>query len=141
MTMKASLTHFALGVSMMVGMTAGAVAQTATKGEIRGTVTDASGAMVPRAQIVISNAAGFSRKLKSGAKGSFEVPQLAPGFYSVSINALGFSPALEGIRVAADKVSREDVTLGISLEQAVEVKADDVVDAQEDGADAVVGNR
>ena len=140
MTKKTTLTHFALGLTIMVGMTAGAVAQS-TNGAIEGTVLDPSGALIPRAQVTITNSTGFSRTLKSGATGSFEVPHLAPGSYSISINATGFTPALAGVRVVSDKVSHENIKLGISVEQEIEVLADDsgAVDAQDDTASA--GNR
>jgi len=147
MTKKTTLTHFALGAALMVGMTAGVFAQSTNgalpNGAIEGTVLDPSGALVPRALVTITNSAGFSRTLKSGATGSFEVPHLAPGSYSVSINATGFTPALEGVRVVSDKVTRENIKLGISVEQEIEVVADDsgAVDTQDDAAGTSADNR
>ena len=129
MTRKIALTHFALGLTLMVGMTAGAFAQSTNgalpNGTIEGTVLDPSGALIPRAEVTIANSTGFSRTLKSGATGSFEVPHLAPGSYSISINATGFTPALAGVQVVGDKVTHETVKLGISVEQEIEVLADD----------------
>jgi hypothetical protein len=129
MTKQTSLISIALGVTAMLGMTALGLAQSANgtpAGTIRGTVLDPSGALIPQAQVTITNASGFSRTLKSGAMGAFVAPHLAPGSYSVSINAAGFTPALEGgVRVVGDKVTQENVKLGISVEQEIEVVADD----------------
>jgi hypothetical protein len=109
----------------MLGMASTALAQS-TNGSIQGTVLDPSGALVPRAQITVSNAAGFSRTLKSDATGNFDLPRLAPGSYSVSINATGFTPALEGgIQVVGSKTTREQIKLGISVNQEIEVSAND----------------
>jgi hypothetical protein len=144
MTRKATLTRFVLGLTLMAGTTAAVFAQSTNgailNGAIQGTVLDPSGALIPRAQVTITNAAGFSRTLKSGATGSFELQHLAPGSYSISINAAGFSPALEAARVASDKVTHENVKLGISVEQEIEVLADDA-GKQNDAADTSAGNR
>jgi len=125
MTMKTSSIHSALGLTLLLGMSATGLAQS-TGGSIRGTVLDPSGALIPRAEVTVSNANGFSRTIKSGATGSFAVPHLAPGNYSVSIQAVGFTPALEGdVQVVSDKVTREDVRLGISVDQEIEVSANE----------------
>jgi hypothetical protein len=123
MTNKTSLIRLALGTMLTLGMT-GAVLAQSTRGSIRGTVLDPSGALVPGSQITVTNASGFSRTTRSSATGSFAVPNLAPGSYSVSINANGFTPALEGgVQVAGDKVTRENIKLGISVAQEIVVSA------------------
>jgi hypothetical protein len=125
MTKKNTLVQFSFGLPLMLSMAAALLAQP-TNGTIRGTVLDPSGALVPGAQITITNETGFSRTLKSGATGSFEVPHLAPGSYSVSINASGFTPALEGgIQVVGDGVTEEKIKLGISVDSEIDVTADD----------------
>jgi len=140
---KKTLTRFALGLTLMAS---GALAQSTNaipNGALQGTVFDPSGALIPRAQVTITNSTGFSRTLKSGATGSFSVPHLAPGNYSISINATGFTPALEGVRVVSDKVTHENVKLGISVEQEIEVVADDsgAVNAEDDAAGISADNR
>jgi hypothetical protein len=113
------------GLSLMLGMAAGSAFAQSTSGTIRGTVLDPSGALVARAEITITNADGFTRTLKSGATGTFQALHLAPGFYSVSVNAAGFTPALEGdIEVDDNKVRDEKITLGISVNQEIDVTTD-----------------
>jgi hypothetical protein len=126
MTKKNTLATLSFGLPLVLSMAATVLAQSAN-GTLRGTVLDPSGALVPQAQITITNTAGLSRTLKTSAKGSFEVPHLAPGTYSLSINASGFTPALEGdIQVAGNKVTDENIKLGISVAQEIDVTADEI---------------
>jgi hypothetical protein len=123
MTKKLNLTHSALRAMLLLSLAASALAQSAN-GTIRGEVLDPSGALIPRAQITVSNTAGFTRTVKSGPTGTFMMPNLAPGIYSVSVDATGFTPSLQGgIQVASDKITRENIKLGISVNQVIEVFA------------------
>jgi hypothetical protein len=143
MTKKTLLTHFALGLTLMLGTTATVLAQSAN-GSIRGTVLDPSGALIPQAQVTVSNATGFSRTFTNGSKGTFQVSHLAPGSYSVSINATGFTSALEGgVEVMNDKVTSENIQLGISVNQEIEVSANDdgVNSTQVDASDVSANSR
>jgi hypothetical protein len=58
--------------------------------------------------------------------GTFSMPHLAAGTYSISIDAAGFTPTLQdGIHVVGDTVTRETIKLGISVNQFIEVFASD----------------
>ena len=60
-------------------------------GEISGTVTDASGAIVSGATVTITNpATGFTRTLKSNESGLYNAPALNPGLYTVRTEMQGF---------------------------------------------------
>jgi hypothetical protein len=140
---KTLLRHFALGLTLTAGITATALAQS-TNGSIRGTVLDPSGALIPRAQVTISNTTGFSRTIASSATGTFALAHLPTGSYSVSIDATGFTPTLEGaVQVVSHKVTRESITLGISVNQEIEVSANEngVLSTQEDTSDAPASSR
>src|SRR5260370_15495291 len=68
-----------------------ALAQT-NKGSIKGTVKDPNGAVVQKASVTATNTAtGISRTATAGDDGTYEVPELEPGTYKVSIKATGFS--------------------------------------------------
>ncbi|HSR50561.1 MAG TPA: carboxypeptidase regulatory-like domain-containing protein, partial [Acidobacteriota bacterium] len=67
-----------------------AFSQTAS-GSISGTVRDASGAAVPGAEVkVTSQASGRVWNVITGDVGSFNVPALVPGLYTVEISLTGF---------------------------------------------------
>lgn len=73
-----------------------ALAQTQTQGAITGTVEDATGAVVPKATIVVHNSAtNADTKLTSDDSGYFNAPLLQPGEYNVTITAGGFASYVE----------------------------------------------
>jgi hypothetical protein len=118
--MKRSIVQLLITLLLFCG-TGPMLAQVAT-GTIRGTITDPSGALVPQADIVVSNATGFSRKLKSNGTGSFEAARLVPGRYALSVNAKGFAPvSIEEVLVYGDKATTQAVQLEISAEAEVQV--------------------
>ena len=66
-------------------------AQSATTGAIGGTVSDASGALLPGTAVTVSSPdTGFTRTVKSNASGEYSVPELDPGTYTASFTADGF---------------------------------------------------
>ncbi len=68
-----------------------AFAQTADTGAIVGTVLDAAGAVIPQAQVKVTNlATGEARTVSSADNGSYSVPLLPPGNYSVEVSKSGF---------------------------------------------------
>jgi hypothetical protein len=68
------------------------VAQVGSDASILGVVTDASGAVVPRATVTVTNlGTGLQRTATSGDGGEFEILALPTGPYSVSVTNTGFS--------------------------------------------------
>lgn len=78
-----------------------AFSQTVT-GSLSGTVVDSSGAVVPGAQVKLTNeATGTSTTTKSNSSGYFSFSALFPGTYDITVTAKGFSTVKEtGIPVA-----------------------------------------
>lgn len=59
---------------------------------LSGTVTDGTGAAVPRAQVTATSVdTGISRSVLTNDSGFYSLPNLAPGTYSISISAAGFA--------------------------------------------------
>src|SRR5713101_5190950 len=91
--------------------------QTANTGAIAGTVSDPSGALVPRAAVVINGqGTGEKRDLATDAEGNFSVQFLTPGSYDVTVvRASGFEPfILTGVRVQITEVSKLKIQLALS---------------------------
>jgi hypothetical protein len=62
-----------------------------TSGSIRGTVQDSSGAIIPNATVTATlGGTDSKRSVTSNGDGSFDIPELAVGTYSVSVEANGF---------------------------------------------------
>lgn len=58
---------------------------------LRGAITDQSGAVVPKAQVTLSNSAtGLERKTTASDAGSYEFLQVTPGAYRLRVEATGF---------------------------------------------------
>lgn len=65
------------------------------RGTILGTVTDISGAVLPNASVTVRQVAtGLERATKTSADGSYAVPELPIGGYTVTISATGFQTAV-----------------------------------------------
>jgi outer membrane receptor protein involved in Fe transport len=61
------------------------------RGTILGTVTDAQGAVVAGAKVTVKNAGtGLERTIDTGADGSYTVPELPIGTYTVTVALTGF---------------------------------------------------
>lgn len=82
-------------------------------GSISGTVTDASGAAVPGADITLTQAGtGLVRKAKAGGTGTYVFPTLAPSVYDIAAKSSGFAAFTEnGVQVRADNAVTVNITL------------------------------
>jgi outer membrane receptor protein involved in Fe transport len=90
-----------------------AVAQVTT-GDILGTITDPSGAVVPNAKIVITNNGTHeSHTVSSDASGQYILTNLSAGTYSVEASAAGFKSGVASVRLDAAARLRQDFKLAL----------------------------
>jgi hypothetical protein len=117
----------ALLVLMGVGVFAGVNAQTATVGNLSGTVRDPSGAAVPKAEVEIKEeATGASRTATANDSGYYVAPSLPAGRYTVSTAPQGFKRSVATgveVHVGENKVLNLDVQVG-QVSETVTVTAD-----------------
>ena len=99
-------------LALALVMSTSAAAQT-FRGSIVGTVTDASGAAVAGAKVTVKNLdTGITRQTESADDGSFAIPELAIGTYSVTIEKSGFQTAVtNNVRVDVSVERRVDTSL------------------------------
>ncbi len=107
---RSTLAAVACIVTAFVGFlpsTSTVFGQGITTGTISGTITDASGAAVPRAQITASsNGQGAKRETTSGANGQFAFYLVPIGQYTVNIVAPGFAgTTVNAVQVNASATS------------------------------------
>lgn len=90
-----------LAVALLISP--GAMAQLAGKGQITGTVTDSTGAVVTGAQVTATNLANnIASTTTTSAAGSYTFSVLDPGIYRISVTANGFKKLVqENIHVDA----------------------------------------
>jgi Carboxypeptidase regulatory-like domain len=63
------------------------------RGTILGTVTDPQGAVLAGAKVTVKNVAtGLERSTETSADGSYTLPELQIGTYTVTISRLAFRP-------------------------------------------------
>ncbi|HEX6894453.1 MAG TPA: carboxypeptidase-like regulatory domain-containing protein, partial [Bryobacteraceae bacterium] len=95
------------------------LAQTAT-GTISGTVTDASGAVVPAAAVTVSNkATGIARNLTTNTEGLFSAPALPAGDYEVRVEVQGFRTEVRSAQVLAGSSTTVNMALTLGATQEV----------------------
>src|SRR6478609_11856781 len=85
------------------------------RGTITGNVTDAAGASVPGAAIKVTNpSTGLTQSVSTNNEGSFTVPYLPVGKYSVTAEKVGFRTAeANEITVNVSTTARVDLKLEV----------------------------
>src|SRR5512142_3478756 len=99
-----------LGVFLLAAT--GLMAQT-FRGTILGTVTDPSGAVISGAKVTVRNTAtGLERATQTSADGTFSIPELPIGTYSVTISQSGFQTFVtSGVSVTVAAERRVDASM------------------------------
>jgi hypothetical protein len=94
--------------------------QAAVTGTVSGTITDATGAVIPHASVAIINTAqGVKTTTMTDAKGVYTFPSLPVGTYSLVVEAQGFqSKSRDGIAVDLDSV--QDFSFALEVKEKVE---------------------
>ena len=130
-------TSYGLRLGAVLVLTAIAIADAAagqTNGNassITGTVTDGTGAVIPRATVNIHNpVSGFDRSLETDAAGEFSIPNVPFNPYHLTVMAKGFSPYAHDVELR----SVLPVTLTITLQP---VAAEETITVQETAGDLV----
>ena len=114
---------FVLAFACLIFFPAGSVAQQETA-TITGTITDATGAVVPRATVVATNVqTNLNVTTQADEAGMYVIPSLRPGEYSVSAEGTGFRKIIRtGVTLQVAQVARIDISLTPgNVTEAVEV--------------------
>ena len=106
------------------------------RGSITGTISDTSGALIPGAKIVLTNAAtGFKSDTVSTGTGNYTLAGLPAGTYALNVDSAGFAHYQQtniGVEVAV--TTRVDVTMRVgAATESVQVTAESSVLKTEDG--------
>jgi len=106
-------------------------------GSVTGTVTDQSGAGVPKAHAVVTNrATGVAREADADDDGHYTITDVAPGEYDLKVTATGFKPLTQtSLTVGANTVTNGDTKLQVgAVSEQVTVEAS-VVNLQTEKSD------
>jgi hypothetical protein len=103
---------FGAGILALSLMTSNPLRAQATAATITGTVTGPAGTVVPNATVSVKNVAtGQATELRANSAGIYNVPNLAPGDYEVSISAEGFATTVSKLTLAAGTRQTMDAAL------------------------------
>jgi outer membrane receptor protein involved in Fe transport len=113
--MKATLRLFCLAVMFLLARQS-AFAQGAATGDLHVSVKDPKGNVVTNATVTVRNVAkGLERAGSSDGQGGYSVRQLAPGTYSVTVDAPGFAKAeATGVAITVGGMAELPVTLTVA---------------------------
>lgn len=115
--MRKNLNFLCFVLSAVLCMSAIAFGQAETTGNIEGTLTDQTGAVVPNVSVTIKNSSsassGFNRTVTANGEGFFRVLQLPPGVYVVTTTeASGFGAATyENVQVTLGRTTQLNIQL------------------------------
>ena len=100
-----------------------AFGQSLVSGDLVGTVTDPSGAVVSNATVTLkSNATGETRTTTTSSNGLYRFSLLSPGSYTVSVTAQGFSNDVKRVQVNVGQSTVANVKIAVGAStQTVEV--------------------
>jgi Carboxypeptidase regulatory-like domain len=111
-----------LAVGLLLGFVS-SIALAQTTGSVAGQVLDPDGALVPGATVALANGTS-TLKARSGADGTFSFKAVVPGSYTLTVEAVGFSPfSKTDVLVHAGQVSNLNVLLTITDQQNVNVQS------------------
>jgi hypothetical protein len=110
-----------------------AKAQNANTGELKGSVVDVSGALVPGASVSIKNVqTGVAMATTTNQSGIYDVPFLAPGNYTIKFSKQGFRDFVRQGVVLQIETLQIDATLqlGTATEEVVVNSAAPLVETE-----------
>ncbi|MGA2812351.1 MAG: carboxypeptidase regulatory-like domain-containing protein, partial [Candidatus Acidiferrum sp.] len=134
-----------LCLALILILPSGALAQT-FRGTILGTVTDTSGAAIASATVTVKNTGtGLTRTVSTAEDGSYAVPELPIGSYTVTVTNTGFKTGVvSALTVEVSTELRADVALQAGdVAQQIEVQGDTLpqVDTTENTLGGVIESK
>ena len=116
-----------------------AAAQTAGEGSIQGTVTDATGAVIPHATVTATNVAtGVSTTQPTTSEGVYAIGPLIPGTYTVTISAPQFKAFVQE-NIAVNAMQMVGLNAKLQLGKATQTITVTAAPPELDTTNAVLG--
>jgi len=127
---RTRFTRVALALAIALLNLPGLLQAQGLTGQITGTVTDTTGAVLPGATVTIKNAGtGFTRETPTDRDGVFLIPDLLAGTYDITVSLPGFKAfEQKGVVLGAtERVAVRTIALEVGgLEETISVQSSDV---------------
>ncbi len=110
-------------VAALLSLSTLAVAQSLLSGDISGTISDPTGAVVPASTVTLKSLdTGSTQSVKTDANGVYRFSLLKPGRYSVTANQTGFQAAEIQVEASVGQVTTANLQLAVGqATQTIEV--------------------
>jgi hypothetical protein len=105
-----------------LGSPARAIAQGAI--ELRGTISDETGAFIVSAPVVLDDGKGRKLTEQSNEQGRYRFAAVPPGLYTVTVEVDGFATFTDQVDLTSRRTAPYDITLKVFIKDEVEVKTD-----------------
>ena len=116
MSFKRGAISCILPVFILIFAALAASAQSGNAGQVRGTVADPTGAVIPNAALRLANqVSGFERTASTDATGQFVFANVPFNSYRISVSAQGFAPLSQGFEIRS--------AVGASLKLVLQIAA------------------
>ncbi len=144
-TKKTSISLLLIAVFLLaIGLTPVFSQASGSLAELRGQVTDATGAIIPNAKVTLTDTAkGTSRNVVTDAEGNYVFIGLLPSVYEVKVEAAGFGANISRIELTVGQQANIPIKLTTGqVEAQVDVVAGaEVVDVQRTEQASTIENR
>jgi len=118
------MVRISLSLALVLGLAASAAAQT---GRVFGSITDQSGAVLPAVEVkaTMKDSGGETiRNVVSDARGSYELGNLSPGSWALSMSLPGFQSSTRQVSVQSGDSTEWSATLQLgSIQETVSIIA------------------
>ena len=120
MTIRSRFSAFVVFVVVFF-LNAGVVSWSQTTQQFTGHVTDSTGALMPRAQVIVHNQAmGVDTTTLTTSAGIYTVSSLIPGTYDITVSKQGFKTEVKAnILLNVDQTSTMDFTLSVGAQTEI----------------------
>lgn len=115
MLYRKTILSLAILALLCCGAASTLLAQSLTQGNILGTVTDPSGAVVPGATVTLKNdSTGAAQTRTTTNSGFYEFALLPPGSYTLSVTAPSYQGMTQNVTASIGQVSTNNVRLAVA---------------------------
>jgi hypothetical protein len=111
-----------VALCILSGVNAKQVAAQANSASLAGVVRDSSGAVIPEAEVLLTNTAtGVATNTSTNGSGVYSFNNVMPGDYSIAVSKTGFAKEVVGVHIVVQQALTQDFQLNPGIVSETEV--------------------